>query len=171
MAAGQRLRSIPWPGDVDGLPRRFGTDGSRARRLEQFKARQARLNARLAYLKPARARKDVTRRKILAGAIVHAKVDAGDFDSRMFRRWLDNALTCKDDRELFGPPKDRFSRPAAPRFLVRSHSCGTWRISSPSPRRHWIRLRRGPRLENTAVNADAPSTGLGRVSMVTHSSR
>jgi multidrug efflux pump subunit AcrA (membrane-fusion protein) len=72
------------------------------RRLEQLKARQARLDARLAYLQSARARKDDTRRKILAGAILLAKVESGDFDSRTFRRWLDKALTRKDDRELFG---------------------------------------------------------------------
>ena len=33
-----------------------------------------------------------------------AKVEAGDFDSRTFRRWLDKALTRKDDRELFELP-------------------------------------------------------------------
>ena len=31
-----------------------------------------------------------------------AKVQAGDFDSRTLRRWLDKALTRKEDRALFG---------------------------------------------------------------------
>ena len=72
------------------------------RRLSQLKGRQERLESRLRYLQSAKARKDETRRKILAGAILLAKVDAGEFDSRMFKRWLDRALTRKDDRELFG---------------------------------------------------------------------
>ena len=72
------------------------------RRLSQLKARQERLEARLRYLQSAKARKDETRRKILAGAILLAKVESGDFDSRTFRRWLDKSLTRKDDRHLFG---------------------------------------------------------------------
>ena len=75
------------------------------RRLAQLKARQERLDARLRYLASSKARKDETRRKILAGAILIAKVEAGDFDSRTFKRWLDKALTRKDDRELFGLEK------------------------------------------------------------------
>ena len=71
------------------------------RRLSQLKARQERLETRLRYLQSAKARKDETRRKILAGAILLAKVGSGDFDSRTFKRWLDKALTRKDDRELF----------------------------------------------------------------------
>jgi hypothetical protein len=74
------------------------------RRLAQLKARQERLDARLAYLASSRARKDETRRKILAGAILLSKVESGDFDSRTFKRWLDKALTRKDDREMFGLP-------------------------------------------------------------------
>ena len=71
------------------------------RRLAQLKARQERLDARLRYLTSARARKDDTRRKILAGAILLAKVEAGEFELRTFKRWLDKALTRKDDRALF----------------------------------------------------------------------
>jgi predicted negative regulator of RcsB-dependent stress response len=72
------------------------------RRLAQLKARQERLDARLAYLQSVRARKDDTRRKILAGAILLAKVESGDFELRTLKRWLDKALTRKDDRSLFG---------------------------------------------------------------------
>ena len=74
------------------------------KRLQQLKARQERLDARLAYVASARSRKDDTRRKILAGAILLAKVEAGDFDLRTFKRWLDKALTRKEDRALFGLP-------------------------------------------------------------------
>jgi len=74
-------------------------------RLDQLKTRQARIEARKRALASRRARKDDTRRKILAGAILLAKVESGDFDARMFRRWLDKALTREDDRELFGLDK------------------------------------------------------------------
>ena len=72
------------------------------RRLAQLKARQERAEARLRYLESARARKDDTRRKILAGSVLLAKVESGDFDNRTFKRWLDKSLTRADDRELFG---------------------------------------------------------------------
>ena len=71
-------------------------------RLQQLKTRQARIEARQRALASRRSRKDDTRRKILAGAILLAKVEAGEFDSRTFKRWLDKALTRKDDRALFG---------------------------------------------------------------------
>ena len=75
-------------------------------KLEQLKTRQARIDARQRALASRRARKDDTRRKILAGAIVLAKVEAGDLDRKTFRRWLDRALMRDDDRTLFGlPPK------------------------------------------------------------------
>ena len=34
------------------------------------------------------------------GAILLAKVESGAFDARTFKRWLDKALTRKDDRDL-----------------------------------------------------------------------
>ena len=71
-------------------------------RLNQLKTRQARIEARQRALAARRSRKDDTRRKILAGAILLAKVESGDFELRTFKRWLDKALTRKDDRELFG---------------------------------------------------------------------
>jgi multidrug efflux pump subunit AcrA (membrane-fusion protein) len=72
------------------------------KRLKQLKARQARIEARKRALATRRARQDDTRRKILAGAVLLAKVESGDFDSRTFRRWMDKALTRREDRELFG---------------------------------------------------------------------
>ena len=73
-------------------------------RLAQLKARQARAEARKRALLSRRARKDDTRRKILAGAIVMAKVQAGELDPKRFREWLDQALTRADDRALFELP-------------------------------------------------------------------
>lgn len=73
-------------------------------KLQQLKARQARAEARKRALLSRRARKDDTRRKILAGAIVMAKVEAGELDAKRFREWLDQALTRADDRALFELP-------------------------------------------------------------------
>lgn len=72
--------------------------------LQQLKVRQARAEARKRALLSRRARKDDTRRKILAGAIVLAKVAAGEFEEKRFRQWLDQGLTRADDRALFGLP-------------------------------------------------------------------
>ena len=71
-------------------------------KLKQLKVRQQRAVSRATALASSRARKDDTRRKILAGAILLAKVEAGDFDSRTFKRWLEKALVREDDRKLFG---------------------------------------------------------------------
>ena len=71
-------------------------------KLKQLKIRQQRAAARATALASARARKDDTRRKILAGAILLAKVEAGDFDPGTFKRWLDRSLVREDDRRLFG---------------------------------------------------------------------
>ena len=73
-------------------------------KLQQLKARQARTEARKRALLSRRARKDDTRRKILAGAIVLAKVASGELDGKRFREWLDQALTRADDRALFELP-------------------------------------------------------------------
>ena len=70
-------------------------------RLQQLKTRQARLEARKRALASRRARADDTRRKILAGAIVLAKLEEGELDKRQFRRWLDKALNRAEDRALF----------------------------------------------------------------------
>jgi hypothetical protein len=50
---------------------------------------------------PRRPRKADTRRKILLGAIVLAKVEQGEFAQDRLRAWLDGALTRPDDRALF----------------------------------------------------------------------
>ena len=80
-------------------------------RLKQLKTRQARLEARKKSLSQRRARQADTRRKILAGAIVLAKVEQGELDPKQFRRWLDAALTRADDRALFDLPAASVSAP------------------------------------------------------------
>lgn len=73
-------------------------------RLKQLEVRKARAEARKRALASRRARKDDTRRKILAGAIVLAKVQSGDLDPKTFQQWLDQGLTRSDDRALFDLP-------------------------------------------------------------------
>jgi chromosome segregation ATPase len=73
-------------------------------RLQQLKARQQRIAARQKSLESRRSRKTDTRRKILAGAIVLAKLGQGEFDKAQFYRWLDEELTRADDRALFDLP-------------------------------------------------------------------
>ncbi|HEY6455519.1 MAG TPA: mobilization protein [Steroidobacteraceae bacterium] len=71
-------------------------------RLRQLKAKQQRLAARKRTLESRRSRRDDTRRKILVGAIVLAKVEQGVIQESILQGWLDDALTRADDRSLFG---------------------------------------------------------------------
>jgi hypothetical protein len=70
-------------------------------RLKELKNRQQRISARQRALEARRNRKTDTRRKILVGAIVLAKVETGELDEKRFREWLDTALTRAEDRALF----------------------------------------------------------------------
>jgi len=60
-------------------------------------AKQQRIEARRGSLKSRRSR-----RKILVGAIVLAKVEQGVLEESVLRDWLKGALTRPDDRALFG---------------------------------------------------------------------
>jgi hypothetical protein len=71
-------------------------------KLRQLKAREQAAEARRRSLESRRKRKDDTRRKILVGAIVLAKVEQGEFPQERLQSWLDAALTRADDRGLFG---------------------------------------------------------------------
>jgi hypothetical protein len=61
-----------------------------------------RIEARRRSLVSRRSRRDDTRRKILVGAILVAKVEQGVIQESVLRSWLDGALTRQDDRALFG---------------------------------------------------------------------
>ena len=76
-------------------------------KLKQLKTRQARLEARKRALASRQERKNDTRRKILLGATVLARIDRGELDQATINGWLDAALTRTDDRALFGlrPPE------------------------------------------------------------------
>jgi septal ring factor EnvC (AmiA/AmiB activator) len=71
-------------------------------RLKNLKARRQRIEARERTVENRRTRREETRRKILVGAIVLAKVDQEVLAESTLRSWLDKALTRSDDRALFG---------------------------------------------------------------------
>jgi hypothetical protein len=71
-------------------------------KLRQLKAREQAVEARRRTLESRRERKADTRRKILVGAIVLARVERGDLPEAELRQWLEAALTRDDDRRLFG---------------------------------------------------------------------
>jgi hypothetical protein len=71
-------------------------------KLEQLKARQQLIENRLRYVAAKQARREDTRRKILIGAVILAKIERKEFDEKKLRAMLDEALTRKDDRALFG---------------------------------------------------------------------
>ncbi len=73
-------------------------------KVKQLKIRQRQLEARKRSLAAKNRRSQEVRRKILAGAIVLAKVEAGELPQQQFRHWLDQSLTRADDRELFELP-------------------------------------------------------------------
>jgi hypothetical protein len=73
-------------------------------RLQQLKAQQQRVAARQKSMESRRSRKADTRRKILIGAIVFARIEQGRFSEAELRGWVDEALTRPDDRALFDLP-------------------------------------------------------------------
>lgn len=70
-------------------------------KLRQLRAREQAVEARRRKLESQRARKADTRRKILVGAIVLARVEQGELPREELRHWLDAALVRADDRALF----------------------------------------------------------------------
>jgi hypothetical protein len=70
-------------------------------KLKQLKTRQMAIENRKRAIFSKRERKADTRRKILVGAVVMAKVEQKVMDEKLLRKWLDEALTRADDRALF----------------------------------------------------------------------
>lgn len=81
-------------------------------KLKQLKVRQQRVDARARALVNRRARKDDTRRKILIGATVLARVDTHQLEHTELERWLDAHLTRPDDRALFNLPPRPTDQPS-----------------------------------------------------------
>jgi hypothetical protein len=70
-------------------------------RLKQLKLRQQRAEQRRQAMETRRERKAETRRKILVGGIVLAKLREGNSDAAIIRGWLEGAVTREEDRALF----------------------------------------------------------------------
>ena len=73
-------------------------------RLKQLKAKQHLIDSRRRTIETRRNRKEDTRRKILVGAIILAKVEHGEISGAQLRQWLSESLTRPDDRALFELP-------------------------------------------------------------------
>lgn len=71
-------------------------------KLKELKTLQQRKEARARTVAAKRARGEQLRRKILVGAVVLAKVEAGEIDAQTLRAWMGPALTREEDRALFG---------------------------------------------------------------------
>jgi hypothetical protein len=71
-------------------------------RLGQLRGQRQREDQRKRTFESRKARKEDTRRKILIGALVLARVEQGRFSEGELKSWLDEALTRADDRALFG---------------------------------------------------------------------
>ena len=72
------------------------------KRLKQAKALKQQQVARSRAADKKRQRSEETRRKILVGAVILAKVERGEWPQERLRELLDKALTRADDRALFG---------------------------------------------------------------------
>jgi hypothetical protein len=71
-------------------------------KLKQLKAQQQRKDARARSVEARRSRREEMRRKFLVGAVVLAKVEAGEIEETALKQWLRPALTKPEDRALFG---------------------------------------------------------------------
>jgi hypothetical protein len=71
-------------------------------RLKQLQAQQSRADSRLRTMEARKARKEDTRRKMLAGSLVLTCLKDGRLSKSDFYAWLDQALDHPDDRALFG---------------------------------------------------------------------
>lgn len=81
------------------------------KKLDELKKKLEQTKTRLAALERAaavKARKEDTRKKILIGGTVLARVSRGELSNDELTVWLDGFLTRDYDRRLFGlPPKER----------------------------------------------------------------
>ena len=70
-------------------------------KLKQLKVQQQRKEARARAIEGRPSRREEMRRKFLAGAVVLAKVEAGEIEESTLKQWMHPALTKAEDRALF----------------------------------------------------------------------
>lgn len=73
-------------------------------KLKQAKAKKQQIEARRRAADAKRKRSEDTRRKILVGAAILAKVERGEWPKDKLLAMMDATLTRADDRALFGLP-------------------------------------------------------------------
>lgn len=71
-------------------------------KLKQLKADQQKIDARKKAAQAKRSRQEETRRKVLVGAVMLAKLEEGTYPEAEFTAMIDAALTRAEDRKLFG---------------------------------------------------------------------
>jgi hypothetical protein len=71
-------------------------------KLRQLKTVESRKDARARTTAAKKSRGEELRKKILAGAVLLAKVEAGEFEEATLKQWMSGALTRAEDRALFG---------------------------------------------------------------------
>ena len=82
-------------------------------KLKQLKAEAQRVEARKRAADAQRKRQDETRRKVLVGAVVLAKLEAGEYDAAAFNSMMHQGLTRAEDRALFELPALAEGQPEA----------------------------------------------------------
>lgn len=80
-------------------------------RLKQLQVQKTLLEARKRTAEAKRKRADDTRRKILLGATILAKVQRGEWPESKMLDLLDRELTRPEDRALFGLPEKPVAQP------------------------------------------------------------
>ena len=73
-------------------------------KLKQAKARKHLVEARKRTAEQKLSRRQDTRRKVLVGAVILARVERGEWPRDKLLALLDSHLTRADDRTLFGLP-------------------------------------------------------------------
>jgi hypothetical protein len=71
-------------------------------KLKQLRALQQRKDARARAVEGRRTRREEMRRKFLVGAVILAKVEAGEIEESTLKQWMRPALSKPEDRALFG---------------------------------------------------------------------
>lgn len=74
-------------------------------KLKQAKAKKQQIESRKRAMETKEERAKDTRRKILVGAAILAKVERGEWPRDKLLTMLDSALTRSDDRALFSLPE------------------------------------------------------------------
>jgi hypothetical protein len=70
-------------------------------RLKELKMRQQRKEAKARTVEARRSRREEMRRKFLVGAVVLAKVEAGEIGEETLKQWMHPSLSNLEDRALF----------------------------------------------------------------------